>query len=283
MAPRNKRSRSPSRSNDTDPIAQFKDQLEKHGRVDLGDVKKIFLDFSTAVQHTLKEKDKEDNFTEINKKMDSIANSMVDFTSVTNKMTVLIEKIDLLADEQKSLNAAIQKIAQENQDLRAENNLLKDRIISLEINELKGNLIIRNVPQNHNADAEKRTENLEEASDSFFYKVLQPLELDGIITNFTAFRIPLRTGHPLLKIQLQNPAQKSLLFRALGTKGNQLKDRIVVKNEYPKSLLQELKTLEERAYTIRQENKGTKTRIALRNNKLKLLTKTPDQNKFAEL
>jgi len=268
---KNKRSRENSLSEvdivSADPMDEFRKSIEKRPTICLGDLKAIFIDLSKSIQDLIHTSDNTSAVAALTKKVDNIADSLSGVSDAAKKMAELVDK----------LNDTIES----NQEIKNENMKLRERVLELEINNVRGNLILKNLPMCESAITSNRMENATEASDTLYSKFLQPLGLAEQITKFSAHRMPLQRGIPMMKIQLEYPTQKSLIFRALGAKGKNLENRIVLKNEYPKVLMGELKEAEKKAYEIRQSSKGEiRTRVTLRNGVFVVLQKRKNDLKY---
>jgi uncharacterized protein YydD (DUF2326 family) len=88
---------------------------------------------------------------------------------------------------------------------------------------------------------------------------------------------------PSLAVQFKSQLDTINFMRSLkNLKNDDLYSKIRVSKEIPASLTGELKTLEEQAYNLRQQEKGLKTLIIPRGVHLILLVKKPGQNDFNE-
>jgi len=172
--------------------------------------------------------------------------------------------------------------------IEKDHQMLDTRVKALEMEQVKGGLIIKNVPICKKAREEKRNETQNEACDTFYYEILLPLGLEKVIERFDAWRFPTRPGskltQPLLKVVLTYPTQKSALFRALSSSQNKIHSSITIKNEYPRSLREDYKNADAAAFNIRKDShKETRTKIIMREGKVKVLVKEKNDKGFKEL
>jgi len=233
-----------------------------------------------------------DTMMDILKKNDELAEGMRNLEGVTKegnkslheKVTDMIMVVDNMTAEIKGLHTKVAKMETQIIDVTRVNQKLSDRILDLELQQIRGNLIIKNVPLLEKARQENRMETGFEAADSFFYHVIEPLGLKDDITQFEAHRYPMKIGPPLLKVMLRFPQQKGLLFRAVSSRNSKMDNSITIKNEYPMSLKDKYKNAEKKAHEIRKDSEGKiRTKITIRDRTVKLLVKERGESTYKEM
>jgi len=258
----------PRKDDTSDPMNAVKKEVETRTKrgFNLSDIGDLIIHLGDAMKTMIKESEiKHDKVLESTEK--SICDTLAGFAA----------KFSEIAELQ-------QKLEKENHELRDLTAKLQDRILALEMFNIRGNLIVKNLPVCDYAEKEKRLDTPEEAQDVFFYSVLQPTGLGDTITNFSAWRLPVRNGPPLLKVVLAFPHQKQILFRSIAHPNSKLAKGIHIQNEFPLALRGLMKAAEKQAYDIRQSTHGaTKTRISMRQNTVKLLIKEESDKSYKEI
>lgn len=159
---------------------------------------------------------------------------------------------------------------------------LEDRQRALEAREVRNNLLLLNLEMHPNTKNNVETrEQTEEQVQNFLCK----LKLDGKVKNFGCRRFRQRDpdkarGPPMVHLRCQEGYHKGMIFGALARE--KTGGRVSVVNEFPLSLKNEHKRLEEEAKKIRENsNKSTKTRIEMNfNNSLVLKIKEKGEASF---
>ena len=201
---------------------------------------------------------------------------------IANLSQHLGQKIDELKnklDEQSHTIKSLEKELQnEKRERKRDQQLHEIRLFHLEMKFLRNNLILRGVECHHSA--KKTNDTITESQDQtneVVDTILQKLKLDPNIVQF-AKRFSTKGERPPIQLILADPPSKGVFFRALAKE--QIKG-LGVQNEYPLSIRPALQKAEKRAYELRQQIKGTKTRVVVKDGMPRVQYKKPVEKEFS--
>jgi hypothetical protein len=167
-------------------------------------------------------------------------------------------------------------------ELEEEVSTLKDTVTRVEMDNCKCKVIIRGAPPHKDS---KERETIDQTT-AVVMAILNKAEFPGDHEIVSSRRIYFKDDKkkiPSLAVQFKSQLDTINFMRSLkNLKNDDLYSKIRVSKEIPASLTGELKTLEEQAYNLRQQEKGLKTLIIPRGVHLILLVKKPGQNDFNE-
>ena len=169
-------------------------------------------------------------------------------------------------------------------DNRARIEILEQKMVELEAQAVRNNLILQNLELHKDAkDGWETSEQTQEQVREF----LKKLEIDGDVTNFKCRRYrqteeQKKFGPPICQVQLATTGHKGTIFQALKKKSREIKES--VSNEIPASLKHEHKKLREKAAKIREDSGNkTRTKIMFIRNSLILKIKGETDKTFQEI
>ncbi len=217
---------------------------------------------------------------------DSLANLLEDkhecqSNALEDKLDRILQGQEQISGQIQSLNERVSGHDDAINDCRNDMRMFKDRLAALEGERLSGNLIIKNLNLHMTAMRDKKEETgdqtVEVVSDLF-----SRLGITRDLCGYYAKRFkPLTNGKgpPLIQVRLDQPADKMRIFTAL--KNAKLTD-VSVNNEYPRILKEDVKRAERMAFEIRQADKTTRTRVAVRGGKVFLLKRGKDDSRYIQ-
>ncbi len=157
---------------------------------------------------------------------------------------------------------------------------LDERLKSLEIREVRNNLIIQNLEPHKDAKEQETKDQTQEC----MKELLKTLGIEDKISPFICKRFKQTEqqkgyGPPTVHVQLGHFQEKAIIFRALAQNAKDM--RISVANELPRSLKEKHKALRAQAADIRNGS-DKKTKIELVKGRLVLKVKHDGETRFHE-
>ena len=225
---------------------------------------------------------KNKNKTETEPETKSIQDQLLDLEKTFNDKSNLDPMIQAIFLMVKGIYEQKQIESEKVQILQNEVETLNKKIIELEFFSTKEKVRIQNLPFHENS--KKQTETAEQ-SRTVFSHLLSHMGVDDIEIK-DAYRIKLENNKnakpaPMI-VTFSSETDKSEFFKSLKLlKGNK-KFNIRVSHEYPKSLKEKLKVLQDTAYTLRQKNYQTSIRYQQADLKLFFKKKGKKYQEYSE-
>jgi hypothetical protein len=165
-------------------------------------------------------------------------------------------------------------------ELEEEVSTLKDTVTRVEMDNCKCKVIIRGAPPPTPHKDSKERETIDQTT-AVVMAILNKAEFPGDHEIVSTRRIYFKDDKkkiPSLAVHFKSQLDTINFLRSLkNLKNDDLYSKIMVSKEIPASLTGELKTLEEQAFNLRQQEKGLKTLITPKGVHLILLVKKPGQ------
>jgi hypothetical protein len=154
------------------------------------------------------------------------------------------------------------------------------RMYHLEMEKVRNNVILKNLPYKDEKNKEETPAQAKEAVEDF----LKKLKLDGKVKVTSARRFPAMKnakGPAMVKATLGAGGQKALIFKNLQRLGKD--SNIRVDNEYPVAMKQVFKKAEETAFEIRKNSgRKTKTKLIPKDGAVILMTMGQDEKEYKQ-
>lgn len=172
---------------------------------------------------------------------------------------------------------------------------LKTRVNQLEINNVRNNVILKDLPLHSAArlgkeSNEQTTEVVKEALTSLGIEnpMFDAKRFELKITARGSRRNSTRSApKPGILVKFANFNDKKRLFQGLmqhkSSSSSRLVQKIKVVDEYPKFLLEEYNSKEKMAFDFRKQHRGSKTKTRLKGQSIVLLAKKENETEFQEL
>ena len=203
----------------------------------------------------------------------ALVKQFASFQDALGKISVLEEqnkeqaaKISELEERLSALEGDSENTNPGNRNADSQRINTSDSIKKLECEAVKNNIILRNIKLHTNSkDNKESVVQTREIVNNIFENLGIDLELNGCFEAIRFGKSKFSDKDPLIKIKFWTVEGKRLFFKHLAKKNNSSKNQYVkiltASDEVPESLIKEYRQLDVRAYKIRQEHKGTKTKI----------------------
>ena len=193
--------------------------------------------------------------------------------------TKLKEALNLIDDLKKEIKSKDKAISE-----------LSNRVADNEMQSVSNNVLVKNIPLSSKSKQGKESMwNLREVCQGIF----KDIDANGIADNYEATRLSLKKDGenmdkcPIIRIKFWTAEAKRMFFNGLGKNKNNNKNPVIRKliahNEYPKSMMKDVQSINKRAYEYRTKDIGSKTKILFKDAKLVLMVKKPEEEKFSTL